>query len=129
MFQMAVRPCSHRLPWPKALVASSAFKFRCNSCNAVVYRRHPLTAGLYGILNLDRMGITIALILVAAIAFLPWVVGVVAIATLAAYSWDLRRQPIVEFSDSEAVRQQRTNIVLFVALATLLLFLIVDGLK
>jgi len=75
------------------------------------------------------MGITIALILVAAIAFLPWVVGVVAIATLAAYSWDRRRQPIVEFSDSEAVRQQRTNIVLFVALATLLLFLIVDGLK
>lgn len=129
MFHMTAGACNHRLSWPKALVASGPFKFRCDSCGAVVYRRHPLTAGVYRALNLDGMGITVALVLIVAVAFLPWVAGVVATVSLAAYSWDLKRQPIIEFFEAEVVKQQRTNVVFFVVLAAILLLLIVDGLK
>lgn len=106
---MDARPCTHRLHWPQEMAASGAFKIRCCVCEVVAYREHPLTGRIYRALNFDGMGITLALVFLMGIAFLPWPVGTVAIASVAAYLYDVRQLPLQVFTNSESQAKHRTE--------------------
>ena len=126
---MTTAGCSHALSWPKALLASGPFKFRCRRCSALVFRQHPLAARLFKLVNVDGIGITVTLVLLAAIVFLPWVAGTFAIAAFAAYLWDLKQQPIIACSETDGGRHQRADVAVLVALIAILSILMLGILR
>lgn len=113
--------CPHSLDFPKNVLVSGPFRFRCTVCDQQLTRDHPLTKLPFAVLFFDRIGIAFIVLVVVLFPFLPVAVLVFSILVLSLYLWDTGKNPLRTVTQDATDEETKNNKIALAALVILFL--------
>ena len=107
--------CNHKLSTIQSLAASGPFKQKCTECGQFVFREHPRASLPFKILFIDRIGILFFVLLFLVFPHLPLALSILSAVTVVLYAWDIKAEPLREFTEDEQFKENKKNKIILVA--------------